>query len=100
MNQIPENTRLNYMIEGAKRSRYNSAQWFRYLRKVVDGNRTLLTSEEIEVLINSGMLTMFQKITLKRAMQPGTLTNSRVVRLNQRTNTPMVNEVLRRHGHV
>ena len=92
------NTRAAYMIEGAKRSRYNARHWFRYLRKYADEEKTVLSEDEIATIIDSGELTMYQIITLKRAMQPGTITNKRAAGLNKRTTTPMVNEILRRHG--
>ena len=93
------NTRASYMIEGARQSRYNAQHWFRYLRKYADEDKVMLTQEEISAIIDSGELTMYQIITLKRAMQPGTITNKRAVSLNKRTTPPMVNELLRRHGH-
>lgn len=95
-NKIPQNSKVSYMIEGARQSRFNAAHWFRYLRKCVDGDAVLLNSDDVDLLINSGELTMYQIITLKRAMQPGTITNQKVNSLNQRSTTPMVKELLRR----
>ena len=100
MNDIYKNTRVGYMIEGAKQSRYNASHWFRYLRKIVDGDKILLLPKDIEALIASGELTMFQIVTLKRAVQPGTITNIRVANLNRKTTTPMVRELMRKHKHV
>jgi len=97
-NIMLRNTRASYMIEGARRSRYNAQHWFRYLRKYADEEKALLSQKEITAIINSGELTMYQIITLKRAMQPGTITNKRAVSLNKRTTTPMVDELLRRHS--
>ena len=92
------NTKINYFLEGARRSRYNAEHWFRYLRKGISEDGTVLKPEEVNMIVSSGQLTMFQIITLKRAMEQGTATNLRVRRLNQRTTTPMVQELLRRHG--
>ncbi len=59
----------------------------------------LLSPREIESLIDTGELTMFQVVTLKRAMQPGTITNRRIANLDQKTTTPMVRELMRKRKH-
>ena len=92
--------RVNYMLEGARASRYHSHQWFRYLRKGLSGSEVALSPDDIQVIEASGVLTMFQVITLRRAMEPGTITNQRVMALNQKSSTPMVEELLRRYKHV
>ena len=90
---IKRNSRAGYIIEGARRSRYHADHWFRYLRKVVSEQGALLSQDELKLIIASGELTMLQVITLKRALQPGTPTNRKVIALNQRTTTPMVAEL-------
>ena len=98
--RINRNSRVGYILEGAKNSRYHADHWFRYLRKVVSDQGALLSLNDVEMIVMSGELTMFQIITLKRALQNGTPTNRKVVALNQRTTTPMIAELLRRHGRV
>ena len=89
---------VQYMRIGAQRSWNNAELWFRYLRKIVDGDHIRLTPEQVRELIESGDLSMFQIVTLKRAVTPGTVTNRRVSERNHRTQTPMVKELLKRHG--
>ena len=93
------NSRVAFMIEGAKRSKYNSKHWFRYLRKGIKDGSVLLTEEEINAIVNSGELTMYQIVTLKQAMTPGTPVFHKVASLNKKSNTPMVDAILRKKKH-
>ncbi len=95
-----QNTRVGFLINGAKQSRYNSKQWFRYLRKYIKDDSVLLSPEEINAIIESGELTMYQTVTLRQAMTPGTPTYSKVSGLNKKTTTPMVKELMRRKQRV
>lgn len=92
------NTRIGYFIEVARQSRYHAEQWFRYLRKAFSNDGTLLSPADVTAIIDSGELTMFQIITLKRAMQPGTETNEYILSLNKEAALPMIQAVLRKHG--
>ena len=91
------NARIGYYLEGARRSRYHADQWFRYLRKAVTEDGTKLSPEEIAAILGSGELSMFQTVSFQRAMVAGTPTHQHVIGLNQRTETPMVREIRRRH---
>lgn len=91
---------IQYIRIGAQRSWNNTELWFRYLRKIVDGENIRLTQEQIHQLVESGDLTMFQIVTLKRAVTPGSITNRHISARNQRTEMPMVKELLKRHGRV
>ncbi len=95
-----QNFRAGYILEGARRSRYNANHWFRYLRKIITDQGILLSKEETDMILNSSVLTMFQKVTMKRALESGTPTNKRIIALNQKTTTPMIKELLRRRGRV
>ena len=99
-NEKYNNTRVGYMLEGARRSRCHFDQWVRYLRKGITDEKILLSEEEITDILGSGALTMVQMITFKRAMEPGTITNKKIAALNQKSKTPMVEELLRRHRNV
>lgn len=94
---MESNTRVSYMVQGARNSKYHASQWMRYLRKGISEEKVVLTSEEVRRIIDSGELTMFQVITLKRAVQPGTATNKRVAALNQRTSLSMLQELKRKY---
>ena len=89
--------RVQYMINAAEQSRFNAKHWLRYLRKQVRDEEVLLTPVEIESIVDSGALTMYQVISLKRAMEKGTPTNQYVVSLNQPSETPMLDQILRKY---
>ena len=73
-----------YMINAAIDSRYNSRQWFLYLRKVITKDKIKLSEQVITDLLSSSELTMYQKVTLERAVIIGTPTYQRVISLNQK----------------
>ena len=79
-------TWYEFMINAAKESRYSARHWFRYLRKVIFEDYTYLTDEDIEKLLTSNELTMFQKVTLKCAVQIGSPTHAYVVSINEPVN--------------
>ena len=60
-------SKTNFFIQGAIQSKDNVAHWFRYLRKIIVNDKITLTPDEISELLNNENLTMFQKISLKRA---------------------------------
>ena len=91
--------KIQYLIHAAEQSRYNAKHWLRYLRKQIKGETVLLTPAEVESIIESGELTMYQTISLKRAMTPGTPTYHYVSALNQRAETPMIDQILRKYNH-
>jgi len=95
-----QSIKVAYMVAGAKKSRYHMAQWMRYLRKGISEDGTPLSQEDIRQIIDSGELTMLQIITLKRAMETGTITTKRVSALNRRTELPMLKELMRRREYV
>lgn len=92
------NTLVRFITDGAAESRYNADHWFRYMRKCFSGDEILINQDEIQAILDSGKLTMFQIVTFKRAMEPGTATNRYVINLNRRTDTPMYRELMRRKG--
>lgn len=77
-------TWYDFMINAAKKSRYRAKPWFRYLMIVIFEDHTYLTDEDIQNLLNSNELTMFQKVTLKCAVQIGSPTHAYVVSLKSR----------------
>lgn len=85
-----------WLIRGAKHSRYNANHWFRYLRKVVVNGKIGLTADEIQQLLENYQLTMFQKITLKRAVNVGTPMFDYISNLNKPTQLKYYQELLRR----
>ena len=93
-------SREENIMRAAERSRDNAKHWLRYLRKEFIGGKSRLTSEQVAVILNSGRLSMYQRISLLRAIEPGTPTNEYVLSLNERAKTPMVDKLLRERGHV
>ena len=90
-------TWYEFMINAAKRSKYNAGHWFRYLRKVIFEDYTYLTDEDIERLLVSAELTAFQKVSLKYAVQIGTPTHEHVVSLNKPAKLHIVRELVERY---
>ena len=91
--------KIEYCKKAAADSTYNADQWFRYLRKIVKPEGCLLSKEEVQELLDSSVLTMYQKVTLKRAVYSGTPTNKKVISLNQEAKTPMLNYLRRKYNH-
>lgn len=92
----------NYMINSAKDSKYNSRQWFLYLRKVITKEKIKLSQEDINALLSSSELTMYQKVTLERAVVYGSPTYQRVISLNEKAKLRYVELLKRRieHGEI
>ena len=88
-----------YYENAALDSKYNKDHWFRYLRKFIISEGCKLSDSEIQELLSSSKLTMYQKVTLKRAVIPGTPTNLKVIALNQKTKTPRVEYIRRKLQH-
>ncbi len=91
------NSRVRYILGAAEESRYNARHWLRYLRKMVTDENAKLTKEEIAEIISQGQLTMYQKISLIRAMEPDTPTNKYVISLNQHAKTPLLDQIMRKY---
>ena len=87
---------IRFIEDAAEQSRYHTRHWFRYLRKVITEDGVQITPEEQKQIFESEKLTMFQKVSLKQAVQKGTPTNKYVIGLNQRTKMPMIREIMMR----
>ena len=59
---------INYFITGANESKGNAKHWFRYLRKMIKNDKIIISNNDINELLNSNELSMFQKITLERVI--------------------------------
>ena len=79
-------TWYEFMLNAAQQSRHHARHWLRYLRKVIFEDCTYLTDEDIQNLLNFNELTMFQKVTLKCAVQIGSPTHAHVVSINESAN--------------
>lgn len=73
-----------YMINSAKDSKGDERLWFLYLRKVITKEKIKLSNEDINALLSSSELTMYQKATLERAVIVGTPIYKRVISLNEK----------------
>ena len=58
--------------------------WLRYLRKVISDDGIKLTDDDIEYLLNSKLLSTFQKISLKDALTEGTCMNLHIKKLTRK----------------
>lgn len=74
---------VNFFINGAIDSKGNAQHWFRYLRKMIKDDKVILSQEEINELLKSDSLSLFQKVTLERAVSPGSPTFEFVSALNK-----------------
>lgn len=90
---------ISYLIRAAHHSKYNAGHWFRYLRKEIVDGKIRLSPDEISALVASDELTIFQKITLKRAMTVGTPTYSYIDSLNKPAKLKVLGEFLRSRGY-
>lgn len=98
---IPEKeaARVKNLIRAAQDSRYHAKQWFRYLRKELVDGKSRLSALQIESFLESSEVTLFQKVTLKRAMQENTITNRRVSALNKKAEPKMLDAVRRKRRY-
>lgn len=85
---------IKYLLVAANHSKYNGKQWLRYLRKEFDGQKILLTRDQISYLLFSEGLTMFQKIALKRTMEHNSETNKYVSGLNYKIKLTMIKQLM------
>lgn len=82
-----------YYEGAAEQSRDCSRQWLRYLSKLWKNDKCILSDEEIDALYSSDKLNMYQKVSFKRAMIPGTPTNKYVVQLRKPAGTPLIDAI-------
>ena len=76
-------TWYEYMIQASEESKNDGDLWLRYLYKVIDDSGTKLTEDDVNRLVNSHVLTQFQKVTLQDALTEGTHTREHVLRANR-----------------
>ena len=87
---------VKWFIRGALHSRFNAQHWFRYLSKMVNLDGSIkLSQEEIDQLYNNNQLTIFQKVTLKRATVIGTPTHEYVWSMNKPARLKMLEEFVK-----
>ena len=87
---------VQFLINGADNSKYNAKQWYRYLRKIVTDTGTKLDNSEIDDLLASDKLTMFQKLSLKQAIVADSPTHNHLMDLNKPAATPMLDTIKRK----
>lgn len=92
-------TWYEFMINAAKQSRHNARHWFRYLRKVIFEDYTHLTDEDVERLLVSDELTVFQKVSLEFAVQQGSPTHEHVISLNKSAKIDEVRQLLEEYKY-
>lgn len=78
-------TLYDYMISASEHAGSDGDLWLRYLYKVIKDEGTKLTTDDVECLLKTSILTPFQKITLQDALTEGTHTREYVLRANRKT---------------
>lgn len=62
-------TYFDYMIMASKDADRDGELWFRYLRKVIKDEGTKLSEDDVNRLVQSHVLSPFQKVTLQDALK-------------------------------
>ena len=91
-------SRVRGLVAAARESRHNARHWLRYLRKELPGKRPALTPRQIRDVVDSGELTAYQQVSMKRALTDGTPTNRYVRQLDQPARAANLQAVLRKGG--
>ncbi len=86
------------IIEILKITKYNASHWFRYLRKYITDEYTLINDEVFQKLRKSNSLTNFQKASLKYALIDGSKMNEYIKGLNRKTTLPNLRKVMEKYG--
>ena len=88
-----------YILIAAQHSRHNAGHWFRYLRKIINESGNSISSETIDELYSSELLTPFQRVSLKAAFDEATETHKHVISLNQRVVPGKLAQVRTKYEH-
>lgn len=91
-----QETRLiayDHLLRAAQDSYGDARLWYRYLRKEFKEDSCRIDPDGIDYLLNSDVLSMFQKVSLKRAVTPGSPTNICITNLNKKATTPMLDAI-------
>ena len=90
----------DYLISAAALTADNAKHWLRYLRKIFREGKVCLSAEQLSHILTSGKLTMYQRISLLRAIEPGSPTNRYVRSLNEPAQTPLLDKLRRKYTDV
>lgn len=92
------NSNYNYLLRAARHSKGSCRHWIRYLCKVIKPDEIRVTDEDFNRLVESGELSVFQKLSLQYAMQPGSPTHEYVLSLNRKADTSRIDALLKQFG--
>ena len=92
------NSNYNYLLRAARHSKGSCRHWMRYLCKVIKPEKISVTEEDFHRLVESGELSVFQKLSLHCAMQPGSPTHEYVLSLNRKADTSRIDALLKQYG--
>ena len=62
-------TWIEYLLNAAQKSKWNLELWVRYLNKVIQRDKILLSKTDIDYLMSSEELTSFQRVFLELALE-------------------------------
>ena len=65
-------TWIEYLLNAAQKSKWNLELWVRYLNKVIQRDKILLSKTDIDYLMSSEELTSFQRVFLELALEKET----------------------------
>jgi len=85
---------IAYVENAAVHSKNNARHWMRYLRKLIDTNGSILSPSEVDKLLASEHLSMYQKVSLRAALLPGTETHEFVTKLNMPAQKVSIEELM------
>lgn len=94
------NTNYNYLLRAARHSKGSCRHWMRYLCKVIKPEEIRVTEEDFNRLVESGELSVFQRLSLQCAMQPESPTHEYVLSLNRKADTSRIDALLKQYGIV
>ena len=93
-----EGSNVDFLIYGAKESKTHLKQFLRYLRKFIYRSGNKINNEDIEELLKSKDLTIWQKVLLKRVLNTKSFTYKYVTSLNEPAKTPILDKIKEKHG--
>ncbi len=87
-------TWIEYLLNAAQKSKWNLELWVRYLNKVIQRDKILLSKKEIDYLTNCEELTSFQRVFLELALEKETTPWEMTVGMSEPTRSIHLQAVL------
>ena len=88
-------TWIEYLLNAAQKSKWNLELWVRYLNKVIQRDKILLSKTDIDYLMSSEELTSFQRVFLELALEKETTHWEMTVGMSEPTQSIHLQSVLK-----